>query len=227
MTQSRGDGGLGGPVLPSGAGSSALRVRVRPLSRRSQLLPWGLESDPRGTLNRVSGSTALKCTLVARLCSWGVHIGRPRILNSALGMCGAQFGWVQSCPTLRPHEPQHARPPCPSPTPGVHPNPGVLVELNVHWVCDAIQPSHPLSPPFSSCLQSFPASGSFQMSQLFASGGQNIGVSASASVLPMNIKDWFPWGWTGWISLQSKGLSRDFSNTTIQKHQFFGAQLSL
>ena len=99
----RGDGGLGGPVLPSGAGSSALRVRVRPLSRRSQLLPWGLESDPRGTLNRVSGSTALKCTLVARLCSWGVHIGRPRILNSALGMCGAQFGSVQSCPTLRDH----------------------------------------------------------------------------------------------------------------------------
>ena len=81
--------------------------------------------------------------------------------------------------------------------------------------------------PFSSCPQSFPASGSFQMSQFFASGGQRIGVSASASVLPMNIQDWFPLAWTGWISLQSKGLSRVFSNTTVQKHQFFGTQLSL
>ena len=81
--------------------------------------------------------------------------------------------------------------------------------------------------PFSSCLQSFPASESFQMSPIFISGGQSIGVSASASVLPMNIQDWFPLGWTGWISLQSKGLSRVFSNTTVQKHQFFGAQLSL
>ena len=81
--------------------------------------------------------------------------------------------------------------------------------------------------PFSSCPQSFPASGSFQMSQLFASGGQGIGVSASTSVLPMNTQDWFPLGWTGWISLQSKELSRVFSNTTVQKHQFFGTQLSL
>ena len=81
--------------------------------------------------------------------------------------------------------------------------------------------------PFSSCLQSFPAAGSFQMSQFFTSGGQSIGASASASVLPMNIQDWSPWGWTGWISLQSKGLSRVFSNTTVQKHQFFGAQPSL
>ena len=81
--------------------------------------------------------------------------------------------------------------------------------------------------PFLSCLQSFPASGSFSLSQFFASGGQGIGVSASASVLPMNIQDWYPLGWTGWVSLQSKGLSRVFSNTTVQKHQFFGAQLSL
>ena len=80
--------------------------------------------------------------------------------------------------------------------------------------------------PFSSHLQSFPASGSFQMSQFFASGGQNIGVSASASVLPMNNQDWFPLGWTGWISLQSRGFSRVFSNTTVQKHQFFRTQLS-
>ena len=115
---------------------------------------------------------------------------------------------------------QHARPPCPSPTLGVHSNP-----------CPLSQWCHPTisSPavPFSFCLQSFPASGSFQMSQLFISGGQSIGVSASTSVLPMNIQDWFTLGWTGWISLQSKGLSRVFSNTTVQKHQFFGDQLSL
>ena len=115
---------------------------------------------------------------------------------------------------------QHARLPNPSPTPGVHPNPVPLT-----WWC------HPtiLSSvsPFSFCLQSFPASGSFQMSQLFASGGQSIGVSASASVTPMNTQDWSSSEWTGWISLQSKGLSRVFSNTTVQKHQFFYAQLSL
>ena len=96
-------------------------------------------------------------------------------------------------------------------------------------VIESMMPSNHLifCPPFSFCLQSFPASGSFQMSQSFASGGQSIGVSASTSVLPMNIQDWCPLGWTGWISLQSKGLSRVFSNTTVQKHQFFGTQLSL
>ena len=105
-------------------------------------------------------------------------------------------------------EPQQARPPCPSPTPGVHPNPGPL-----SWWCHPTISSSII--PFSSCPQSFPASGSFQMSQLFTSGGQSIGVSASASVLSMSIQDLFPLGWTGWISLQSKGLSRVFSNTTI------------
>ena len=99
-----------------------------------------------------------------------------------------------------------------------------LVQTHVHWVSDAIQPSHPVI-PFSSCLQSFPALGSFPMSQFFTSGGQSIGVSASGSVLPMNIQDWFSWGLTGLISLQSKGLTIVFFN--IQKHQFFGAQLSL
>ena len=114
-------------------------------------------------------------------------------------------------------------------TPGlpVHHQLPEFTQTQVRWVGDAIQPSHPLSSPFSSRLQSFPASGSFQMSQFFASGGQSIGVSALASVLPMNIQDWSPLGWTGWISLQSKGLSRVFSNTTVQKHQFFGTQLSL
>ena len=111
-------------------------------------------------------------------------------------------------------------------TPGfpVHHQLPELAQTHVHWLGDAIQPSHRLS---SSRLQSSPASGSFQMSQFFASGGRSIGVSATASVLSMNILDWFPLGLTGWISLQSKGLSRVFSNTTVQKHQFFGAQLSV
>ena len=110
--------------------------------------------------------------------------------------------------------------------PVLHQLPG-FIQTHVHWVSDAIQPSHLLSPSLSSHLQSFPASGSFPVSQFFASGGQSIEVSASALVLQMSIQDWFPLGWTGWISLQSKGLSRVFSNTTVQKHQFFGAQLSL
>ena len=117
------------------------------------------------------------------------------------------------------HEPRYARPPCPLPTPGVHPNSCPLSR----WCHPAISSS---VVPFSSWPQSFPASGSFPMSQLFAWGGQSIGVSASASVLPMNTQGWSPLGWTGWISLQSKGLSRVFFNTTVQKHQFFGAQLS-
>ena len=115
---------------------------------------------------------------------------------------------------------EHARPPCPSPTPRAYSN-----------SCPLTQGCHPTISwsvfPFSSHIQSFPASRSFQMSQLFASDGQSIGVSASTSVFSMNIQDWFPLGWTGWISLQSKGLSRVFSNTTVQKHQFFSAQLSL
>ena len=114
--------------------------------------------------------------------------------------------------SLQPHGLQHIRPPCPSPTPGVHPNPCPLSR----WCHPAISSS---VIPFSSCPQSFPASESFQMSQLFASGGQSIRVSASTSVLPLNTQDWFPLGWTGWISLQSKGLSRVFSSTAVQKHQ--------
>ena len=122
--------------------------------------------------------------------------------------------------SLRLHGLQHAMPPCPSPTPGVNSNSYQLV-----WWCH-LTISFPVV-PFSSHLQSFPASGSFPLSPFFASGGQRIGVSTSASVLPMNTQDWSPLGWTGWISLQSKGLSRVFSNATVQKHQFFGAQLSL
>ena len=132
-----------------------------------------------------------------------------------------QFSSVtQSCLTLRSHELQHTRPPCPSPTPRVYSNSCP----SSRWCHPAISSS---VIPFSSCLQSFPASGSFLMSQLFASGGQSIAVSASTSVLPKDTQDWSALGWTGWICLQSKGLSRAFSNTTVQKHQFFSAQLSL
>ena len=131
----------------------------------------------------------------------------------------SQFSHSVVSDSLQPHEPQQARHPCPSPTPGVHPNP-----------CPSSRWCHPTISssvvPFSSCPQSFPASDSFPMNQLFVSGGQSIGVSVSISVLPMNTQDWSPLGWTGWIYLQSKGLSRVFSNTTIQKHQFFSAQLS-
>ena len=116
------------------------------------------------------------------------------------------------------HEPQHSRPPCPSPTPRVHPNPGPLSR----WCHPAISSS---VVPFSSCPQSLPASGSFPMSHLFIWGGQSIGVSASASVCPMDTQDW-SLGWTGWISLKSKGLSRVFANTIAQKHRFFSTQLS-
>ena len=130
-----------------------------------------------------------------------------------------QFSRSVVSDSLRPHELQHARPPCPSPTPGVHPN-----------SCPSSQWCHPAISssvvPFSSCPQSLPASESFPMSQLFEWGGHHIGVSALASVLPKITQGWSPLEWTGWISLQSKGLSRVFSNTTVQKHQFFRAQLS-
>ena len=131
-----------------------------------------------------------------------------------------QFSHSVTSDSLWPHGLQHTRPPCPSPIPGIYSN-----------SCSLSQWCHPTISssviPFSSCVQSFPASRSFQMSQFFTSGGQSIRVSASASVLPRNIQDWFPLGWTGWISLQSKGLSRVFSNTTVQKQQFFSTQLSL
>ena len=126
-----------------------------------------------------------------------------------------QFSHSVVSDSLQPHGLQHARPPCPSPTPRVYPN-----SCPWHWWCHPTISSSAI--PFSSHFQSFPTSGSFQMTQFLALGGQSIGVSAS--VLPMNIQAWLPLGWTCWISLQSKGLSRVFSNTTVQKHQFFGAQ---
>ena len=130
-----------------------------------------------------------------------------------------QFSRSVMLDSLRPHESQHTRPPCPSPTPGVHSN-----SCPSSWWCHPAISSSVV--PFSSCPQSLPASGSFPISQIFAWGDQSTGVSALASVLPKNSQDWSPLEWTGWISLQSMGLSRVFSNTTVQKHQFFGAQLS-
>ena len=143
-------------------------------------------------------------------------------LNPSLPLCrriccqlSHQFSSVTSY-SLQPHGLQHARLPCPSPTPGVYSNSCPWSQ----WCPPTISSS---VVPFSSYLQSFPASGSFSMNQFFTSGGQRIGVSASASILPMNIQGWFPLGLTGWISLQSKGLSRIFSNTTVQKHQLLKA----
>ena len=130
-----------------------------------------------------------------------------------------QFSHSVEYDSLQLHKSQHARPPCPSPTPRVYPNSCP----SSPWCHPAISSS---VVPFSSCPQSLPASGSFPMSQLFAWGGQSTGVSASASALPMNTQDWSPLGWTGWTSLQPKGLSKVFSNTIVKKHQFFGAQLS-
>ena len=135
-------------------------------------------------------------------------------------LSSVQFSHSVVSNSLQPHGLLHARPPCPSATPGVYSNSCPLSQ----WCHPTISSS---VAPFTSCLRSCPASGSFPTSQLFTSGGQSIEVSAWASVLPMNIQDWFPLRFTGWISLQSKGLSRVFSNTTVQKHQFFGAQLSL
>ena len=142
-----------------------------------------------------------------------------RTMSVACHLGSVQFSCSVMSNSLRPHELQHARPPSPSPTPGVHAN-----------SCPSSRWCHPTISssvvPFSSCPQSLPASGTFPMSQLFPWDGQSNGVSALASVLPMNTQDWSPLEWTGWTSLQSKGLSRVFSNITVQKHQFFGAQLS-
>ena len=141
------------------------------------------------------------------------------LVSLHLQFSSVHFSHSVESDSLWPHESQHARPPCPSPTPRVHSN-----SCPSSWWCHPAISSSFI--PFSSCPQSLPTSGSFPMSQLFAWGGQSIGVSALASFLPKNTQDWSPSEWTGWISLQSKGLSRVFSNTTLQKHQFFGAQLS-
>ena len=163
----------------------------------SSIFAWRIPMDRGAWWTTVHGVTNSQ----AQLSDWA-HSTLPK----RLGDRSVQFS--QWCPTLQPHELQHARSPCPSPTPGVYPNP---CPLN-RWCHPTISSS---VIPFSSCPQSFSASGSFQMSQLFPSGGQSIGVSASKSVLPMNTQDWSPLEWTGWISLQSKRLSKVFSNTTV------------
>ena len=142
-----------------------------------------------------------------------------RLLCPPLSPGSVQFSHSVMSDSLRPHESQHARPPCPSPTPGVHSH----SLPSIPWCHPAISSS---VVPFSSCPQSLPGSESFPMSQLFTWGGQSTGASALASFLPKKSQGWSPSEWTGWISLQSKGFSRVFSNTTVQKHQFFGAQPS-
>ena len=150
---------------------------------------------------------------------WQKNLKKNTHMNIITKSLSVQFSRSVVSDSLLPHESQHARPPCPSPTPGVHSN----LCPSSWWCHPAISPS---VVPFSSCPQSLPASQSFPMSQLFAWGGHSTGVSALASFLPKNTQGWSPLEWTGWISLQSKGLSRAFSNTTVQKHQFFSAQPS-
>ena len=153
-----------------------------------------------------------------------MHVGwffyTDKLKQNVLSINSVQFSCSVMSNSLQPHGVQHTRLPCPSPIPRACSN----SYPSSRWYHPTISSS---VVPFSSCLQSFPASGSFPMSPFFVLGDQSMGASASASVLPMNIQDWFPLGWTGLISLQSKGPSRVFSNTTIQNHRFIGAQLSL
>ena len=196
-----------GKLCSPGAGCS---IRSLPLHRQ-------VRTDPQDEEDGLTGQVLSKETRPRRLPG-----GRAQ-RHPKCPECSAQLSSVsQSCLTLcnPTHGLQHARPPCPSPPPGIYPNSCLLSR----WCHPTISSS---VTPFSSGLQSFPVSGAFPMSQFFTSGGQSIGVSASASVLPMNTQDWSPLGWTGWISLQSKGLSRIFSNITVQKHPFLGTQLSL
>ena len=163
-------------------------------------------------LNRIRTNKKQKETKLQNQANNGIYTNKYTPINSV------QISHSVMSDSLWPHGLQHARPPCPLPTPGVYSN-----SCPLSWWCHPTISSSVV--PFYSCPQSLPASGSFQISQLFASGGQSIGVSVSTSVLPMNTQDWSPLGWTGLISLQSKGLSRVFSNMTVQKHQFFGVQL--
>ena len=199
-------------AMPSSKGSSWPRDQTcdpleKGMATHSSILSWKIPMDRGAWWAIVHGVTK----------SW--------IQLSNKHYATFQFSSVQSScsvmsDSLWPHGLQHARPSCPSPTPRVYSN-----SCPLSWWCHPTISSFVV--PFSSLLLSFPVSGSFPMSQFFASGGLSIGVSASTSVFPVNIQDWFPLGWTGWFSLQSKGDSRVFSNTTVQHHQFFGTQLSL
>jgi len=192
--------------------------------RRHGFDPWWRRSPGEGNDN------PLQCSCLGNpwtedsggLRSMGTQKSRTWVSNKKKQIkyfSSVQFSCSVVSDSLPPHESQHARPPCPSPTPGVHPNSCASSQ----WCHPAISSS---VVPFSSCPQSLPTSESFPTSQLFAWGGQSTGVSALASFLPNKSQGWSPSDWTGWIFLQSKGLSRVFSNTTLQKHQFFGAQPS-
>ena len=186
----------------------------------NSLWPHGLSSPPGSSVNGILQASILEWAVIlfSRESSWPrdqtqvSHIvGRFFTIWAIREALIFQFSHSVVSDSLRPHGLSHTRPPCPSPTPGVYSNSCSLSQ----WCHPAISSS---AIPFSSCLQSFPASGSFPVSQFFSSGGQSIGASASASVLPVTIQDWFPLGSTGLISLLSKGLSRVFSNTTVRKH---------
>ena len=185
--------------------------------RRQQSLIYLWSSGVITTGDAAKSTTRLLVICVLNL--WGLYKFKWNHLATVLFMISSKFSCSVVSNSLWPHKSQHTRPPCPSPTPRVYPNSCP----SSRWCHPAISSS---VIPFSSCPQSLPASESFPVSQLFAWGGQSIGVSALASVLPKNTQDWSPLEWTGWIFLQSKGLSRVFSNTTVQKHQFFGTQLS-
>ena len=178
---------------------------------QARILDWVVISSSRGS-SRPRDQTHSSCISMSILYHWAAS-------EALYSFSSVQFSCSVVSNSLRPHESQHARPPCPSPSPGVHSN----SHSWSRWCHPAISFS---VIPFSSCPQSLPASESFPMSQLLTWGGQSTGVSALASFLPKKTQGWCPLKWIGWISLQSKGFSRVFSNTTVQKHQFFGTRLS-
>ena len=219
--------GIGYPLQYSWVSLVAQTVKNLPAIRETWVQSLGWEDPPGGGqwqptrvfLPRESPRTEES----GRLQSMGSQrVGHNWVTKHTQPWAGQSVSSVaQLCPTLRPHEPQHTRPPCPSPNPGVHSD----SHPSSQWCHPAI--SSILCHPLLLLPSIFPSIRVFSNESVFASGGQNIGVSALVSVLPMNIQDCFHLGLIGWISLQIKGLSRVFSNTTIQKHQFFGAQLSL
>ena len=194
---------------PTACGSLVPQPGIKPESPllEDRFLTTGYQGSPWNNYFILSDKWP-RCWILHKMSMFFLHIS------------SVEFSCSVVSNSLWPHGLQHIRPPCPSPTPRVYSNSCPLSR----WCHPTISSS---VNPFSSHLQSFLALGSFQMSQFFTSGGQSIRVSASASVLPMNIQDWFPLGWTGWVSLQTKGHSRVFSNTAVQKHQFFGAHISL